>query len=151
MKPTITGLESSRYSKSVDKSLWIKNLPERLYKESLGTILNFAIEGLKRFIGNGMELTYIETSDRYVDEYKNDANSFISFITQFVQYENGGVLLSGDLFGAYGEYCSQNMLTSIGVNKCSKILLEVFPEAEKSTFGHSGSKCYKGLKCTYPN
>lgn len=139
-----------RYSKSVDKSLWIKNLPERLYKESLGTILNFAIEGLKRFIGNGMELTYIETSDRYVDKYRNDANNFISFITQFVQYENGNVLLSRDLFGAYGEYCSQNMLTSIGENKCSKMLLEVFPEAKKSTFGHSGSKCYKGLKCTYP-
>lgn len=140
-----------RYSKSVDKSLWIKNLPERLYKESLGTILNFAIEGLKRFIDNGMELTYIETSDRYVDEYRNDANSFISFITQFVQYENGGVLLSRDLFGAYVEYCSQNMLKSIGTNNCSKMLLEVFPEAEKSTSGHSGSRCYKGLKCTYPN
>lgn len=112
-----------RYNKPVYKSMWIKNLPERLYKESLGTILNFAIEGLKQFIDNGMELTYIKTSDQYVDEYRNDANSFISFITQFVQYENGGVLLSRDLFGAYVEYCSQNMLKSIGTNNCSKIVL----------------------------
>lgn len=139
-----------RYGMSVDKPLWIKNLPERLYNESRGTVLRFSIEGLKRFIGNDMELTYIETSDRYVNEYRNDANSFISFITQFVQYEIGGVLLSGDLFGAYSEYCSQNMLKPIGTNNCSKMLLEVFPKAEKSTAGHSGSKCYKGLKCTYP-
>lgn len=139
-----------RYNKSVDKSMWIKNLPERLYNESLGTILRFAIEGLKRFINNGMELTYIRTSDRYVDGYRNDANSFISFITQFIQYEIGGVLLSGDLFRAYSEYCSQNMLKLIGTNNCSKMLLEAFPEAEKSTSGHSASRCYKGLICTYP-
>ncbi len=138
-----------RYNKSVDKSMWINNLPERLYKESLGTILRFAIEGLKRFIDNGMELTYIETSNLYVDEYRNDANSFISFITQFVKCESNGILLSKNLFGAYSEYCSQNMLKPIGTNNCSKMLLEVFPEAEKSTSGHSGNRCYKGLKCTY--
>lgn len=139
-----------RYGRSVDKSLWIKNLPERLYNESRGTVLRFAIEGLKRFIGNDMELTHIETSEKYVSEYRNDANSFISFITQFVQFEIGGVLLSGDLFGAYEEYCSQNKLNSISTNKCSRMLLETFSEATKSTTGHSGSRCYKGLKCTYP-
>ncbi|MCM1382323.1 MAG: phage/plasmid primase, P4 family [Muribaculaceae bacterium] len=140
-----------RYNKSVDKSQWIKNLPERLFIESIGTILRFAIEGLRRFINNGMELTYIETSDQYVDEYRNDANSFISFAIQFVVPSNGGILLSRDLFRAYEEYCSQNGLTSIGTNKCSKMLLEVFPEAEKTTTGHEGSRCYKGLKCTYPS
>ena len=139
-----------RYNKSVDKSMWINNLPERLYKESLGTILRFAIDGLKRFIDNGMELTYIETSNRYVDEYRNDANSFMSFITQFVKYESNGVLLSRDLFRAYSEYCSQNMLKPIGTNKCSSMLLGEFPEASKATSGHSGNKCYKGLKCNYP-
>ncbi len=139
-----------RYNKSVDKSMWINNLPKRLYKESLGTILRFAVEGLKRFIINGMELTHIEMSDRYVDEYRNDANSFMSFITQFVKYESNSILLSRDLFRAYSEYCFQNMLKPIGTNKCSSMLLGKFSEASKATSGHSGDKCYRGLICTYP-
>ena len=139
-----------RYNKSVDKSMQINNLPERLYKESLGTILRFAIDGLKRFIDNEMELTHIEMSDRYVDEYRNDANSFMSFITQFVKYESNSILLSRDLFRAYSEYCFQNMLKPIGTNKCSSMLLGKFSEASKATSGHSGDKCYRGLICTYP-
>lgn len=139
-----------KYNKPVDKSMWINNLPERLYKESLGTILSFAIDGLKRFIDNGMELTYIDTSDRYVNEYRNDANSFISFITQFLMYKSDRILLSKDLFGAYNEYCTQNGLKPIGTNKCSSMLLETFPEAEKTTTGHNGNRCYRGLICMYP-
>ncbi|MCM1060324.1 MAG: phage/plasmid primase, P4 family [Eubacterium sp.] len=140
-----------RYNRSVDKSQWINNLPERLYKESISTILRFAIEGLRRFIYNGMELTHIETSDQYVDEYRNDANSFIFFANQFIVLSSGGILLSRDLFGAYSKYCSQNGLKPIGTNKCSKMLEEIFPEAEKTRIGHIGDRGYNGLKCTYPS
>ena len=88
-----------RYNRSVDKSLWIKNLPERLYKEACGTILRFAIEGLKQFIDNGMELTHIETSDLYVNDYKNNAKFYIDALQlepsefSLIRYPQRGVCL----------------------------------------------------------
>lgn len=138
------------YNRSVDKALWIKDLPGRLYDESLGAVLRFAVEGLKRFINNNMELTYIDTSNQYVSEYKNNANSFISFISCFVRCERNSTLLSSELFDSYNLYCAKNGIKPISVNKCSAMLLNVFPEAGKVRVSHEGSRGYSGLICTYP-
>ncbi len=138
-----------RYTRSIERSLWIQNLTERLYKESRSSVIKFAIEGLRRFIANDMELTCIQTSDAYVSEYRNDANSFLSFINNFIESSPGEILLSSELFKAYTDYCKRNRIEKpIGTNKCSQILTSTF-KTEKTTYGKKSDRCYKNLRCRY--
>lgn len=134
-----------KYDISLDKSQWIDNLAYRLYSEEQGAVLRFAIEGLRQFIENGMELTYADKSTEYVDEYSYSCNSFVSFANDFIKPCQGNKLLSGDILESYDKYCINNRVKPIGSNKCSKILMEMF-NTEKTTIGKAGNKGYTDLQ-----
>lgn len=132
------------YDVSVPKDKWVNNLAERMFFEEKGYLLKFAIDGLLRFIENGMELTYINMSDDLVESYKNSSNSFIEFVNASIRYCPGQKLKSSDIRSAYERFCKRNDMKALATNTCSSILKELF-DTERTTVGHSGDKGFTNL------
>lgn len=150
--PTVTKTDQAYFNRlrilsydvAVPKEKWVDNLAERMFHEEKGYLLRFAIDGLLRFIKNGMELTYINMSDDLVESYKYSSNSFIEFANASIRYCPGQKLKSSDIRSAYERFCKRNDMKALAANICSSILKELF-DTERTTVGHSGDKGFTNL------
>lgn len=132
------------YDSSIPKEQWIDDLDNRMFYEERGAIVRFAIEGLLRFINNGMELTNNSISENLVEKYKYSCNSFVEFANISIKYSPGKKLKSKDIRKAYERYCARNGYKPLATNKCSSILKELF-DTESTTVGNSGDKGYTNI------
>lgn len=136
-----------RYTKSLDKAERINNIDGRIYEEACGAFLRFAINGLKRFINNGFELSYIKKSDSYVSEYMHNANSFSSFASEYIKPAPGEFLLSSEITAAYKDFCNRFSLGKpLYSNVWSGILKSLFNVEDSRSAKARG---YENLRCTY--
>lgn len=136
-----------RYTKSLDKAERINNIDGRIYEEARGAFLRFAIIGLKRFIENGYELSYIKKSNYYVTEYMNNANSFSAFASEYIKPAPGEFLLSSEITAAYTDYCKKFSLGKpLYANVWSGILKSLFNVEDSRSAKARG---YENLCCTY--
>lgn len=150
--PTVTKTDQAYFNRlrilsydvSVPKEKWVDNLAESMFYEEKGYLLRFAIDGLLRFIENGMELTYRNMSDDLVESYKYSSNSFIEFANASIRYCPGQKLKSSDIRSAYERFCKRNDMKALATNTCSSILKELF-DTERTTVGHSGDKGFTNL------
>lgn len=142
-----TRIRIIRYTRSLDKVERINNIDGRIYEESRGAFLRFAIDGLKRFIENGYELSYIKKSDSYVSEYMYNANSFSLFASEYIETAPGEFLLSSEIIAAYKDFCNELSLGKpLNSNVWSGILKSLFDVEDSRT---SKARGYQNLRCTY--
>lgn len=138
-----------KYDHSIPKSEWINNLEDSILEHELGYVLRFAIEGLKRYIGNGMEISAKEESDSYVYHTRIEENSFTDFINQFIVASDDGILLNAELYEAYYDYCNRNRLDMVKVERiCHQALVARF-NAKPDRFGKRRDRGFRGIKLCY--
>ena len=86
------------------------HLSEKLIQEASG-ILNWAIEGLKRYIANGYKLSYSAMLDEKEREYQEETESVCMFITAFgYQKSDKQTTKLSDLVVEYRQYCDTHSL-----------------------------------------
>lgn len=136
-----------QYTRSIAKAERINNIDGRIYKEARGEFIRFAIEGLKRFIENGCELSCIDKSDAYVSDYMCNVNSFSSFASECIMPSPGGILLSTEIIAAYEDYCNKFSLGKpLHANVWYNTLLSMF---DTSKYHSAKTRGYNNLRCTY--
>lgn len=136
-----------RYTKSLGKAERINNIDGRIYEEARGIFLQFAINGLKKFIKNGYELSYINRSDSYVSKYMYNANSFAAFASEYIKPAPGEFLPSSEITAAYTDYCKKFSLGKpLYANVWSSILKSLFNVEDSRSAKARG---YENLCCIY--
>jgi P4 family phage/plasmid primase-like protien len=134
------------FEHTVPKENWISNIENRLINEELGYILQFAIEGLKRYIDNGMEISGKEESDNTVCEAKVTVNSFSEFANDCLETcSDEFYILNSELFSCYEEYCIKNHMNKECNNICSQYLTLNF-NAQRVQVGKNRDRGYKGIR-----
>lgn len=132
------------YDYSLPKKEWIPDIEDHLLEEK-GALLAFAIQGLRRFINNGYELTNILESNYNVERYKSSSNSFASFANDCIEECDGAFLPSGEIDRIYRKYCNCNGFKPLANNVWSRIICELFA-TERSKKGHSCTRGYSGIR-----
>lgn len=93
------------------------NLARKIIAEELPGILNWVLEGMKRFLTNGYQLTKSPMCEAALDAYKANSNSVISFFNECCvpcdDYEQKGK----DIYDAYKSFCYEEKLNYLGQKK----------------------------------
>lgn len=138
-----------RYDHSIPQSEWIKGIEDGILNDEKGFLLRFAIEGLKRYLANDMEISTKEESDSYVYDYQAPEDSFTDFINQFIVVSDDGILLNSELYEAYYDYCDRNRLDKVkGDRTCHQTLVARF-NAKPDRFGKNRDRGFRGIKLCY--
>jgi len=84
--------------KGVDKGFFIKDLEKRLVEERSG-ILNRVVTAYDRLLKNGF--SHCDTLDNMKTDIRKNADSVYDFLTDFVEYKEGGKVFAEDIYNAY--------------------------------------------------
>lgn len=138
-----------RYNHTLPQNEWIKDIDRIILELELGYVLRFAIEGLKSYIVNGMELSHKGDSDSYVYEAKLNENSFVDFASQFICVSEDGIVMNSALYEAYYDYFGRNKLVIVSDDRfCKKTPVENY-NAIYCRFGKYRDRGYRGIKLCY--
>lgn len=108
-----------RFDNSVPKSMRDPDLREKLSEECDG-ILMWAIVGLKRLIGNNYEFTQTERTQAELQRYRVENNSVLSFVEEYCELSDAGVVVRDELFSRYKEYCNSAGLKPLSQTNFNK-------------------------------
>ncbi len=98
-----------RFDKSVPPEKRDPNLRERVATERNG-ILIWALEGLRRLIGNNYLFTETDKTRLELQRYKVESNSALMFLEECCEIKEGAECVREQLFERYREYCNRNGL-----------------------------------------
>lgn len=84
-----------------------RRLKDTLRKpEVLSGLLNWALEGLRKYRIDGVEPT--DAVIDATDEYRRDSDKLGKFIAECLEYKNGRNIQAKTVYDAYSEWCSSN-------------------------------------------
>jgi len=110
-----------------------KNLLSKLTTpEEMSGILNWALEGLRRLLGNDKfsgNLTIEETREKYTQ----GSNPVKSFAEQRLEPKKGNILPKNDVYKAFIKYCEKHKLPTCAKNAFSMRLPEYIATTETRT------------------
>jgi len=98
-----------RFDKSVPPEKRDPNLRERIAAERDG-ILTWALDGLRRLIGNSYLFTETDGTRREIQRYKVESNSALMFLEECCEIKDGAECVRDLLFERYRDYCNKNGL-----------------------------------------
>lgn len=106
-----------------------RTLAKKIISKELGGILNWAIEGAQRLIGQNWEFTISESTTAMMEQAIEDANSFLAFINSpnTVLFAQGATVTSSDLYTTYERWCEDNALKPLAMRTVSNWLKENAP------------------------
>lgn len=95
---------------TITKKEEIRNYQDTIIAEELPGILNWVLEGMKRFIDSGYKLTESPMCEAALEEYKSDTNSVISFFNDCCTPCDDYAQKGKDIYKAYAKYCEEEEL-----------------------------------------
>jgi len=114
----------------------IYNIDELLSTDNAKSyLLNLGLKGIKRIYNNGCEISYSKTIDEITQEYKLDNDSVLAYINE---YSNVDGNLASEVYDQYKEFCEDNNLKPVSMQKFSKRLSSVgYQSKVKKVLGKS--------------
>ena len=111
MSERLNFIHSRNVIEEKDRDIYLR---DKLNKEASG-ILNWALDGLRDFIGNGHKLCKCKSSDLLMAEYRCRYDTFYSFIYERCEFskDKTAYIKKTDLENEYEQYCLENDLTAI--------------------------------------
>lgn len=137
-----------KYDHTIPRNEWINNIERTILAEELGCVLRFAIEGLKRYVANGMEITSYDESEICIENSRIEENSFSEFSNRYITVSEGNIIMNSELFGAYEDYCKRNHLKAVDLRTRSQILTSYF-NAQAYRHGKNRDRGYIGISLNY--
>lgn len=114
----------------------IYNIDELLSTDNAKSyLLNLGLKGIKRIYENGCDISFSQTITDVMTEYKLDNDSVLAYITEFPDIDNN---LVSEVYDQYKEFCSDNNLKPVSMQKFSKRLSTVgYRSSVKKIMGKS--------------
>lgn len=98
----------------------IYNIDELLSTDNAKSyILNLGLKGIKRIYENGCEISYSQTIEEVTKEYKLDNDSVLAYINEYSSIDGN---LVSEVYDQYKEFCEDNNLKPVSMQKFSKRL-----------------------------
>lgn len=136
------------YGNTIPKTEWVKDIDRRILAEESGFVLRFAIDGLKRYLTNNMEITCYDESEICIENSRIEENSFSEFSNRYITVSEGSIVMNSDLFEAYEDYCKRNHLETVDSRTRNRILTSCF-NAQTYRYGKNRDRGYIGISLNY--
>lgn len=125
-----------------------KHLLEKLaIDEELSGLLNLALQGLKRLLGNG-EFSNHLSIDRTTEIYERMSSPLLAFIQDCVMQDAEGWIAKDEFYTIYVRYCQDNKLPAYAKNVVSKDLPRHLPNITEERRSYKGNRVrgWKGIR-----
>jgi phage/plasmid-associated DNA primase len=105
-----------KFPRTFDKGTADARLLEKLTTgEELSGLLNWALAGLRRLMGNGFVFSNSKSVDEVREEYIRMSNPVEAFFMDMVEEDPEKRIAKADLYQAYASYCKAKKLTSVSM------------------------------------
>ena len=121
-----------RFTHAVPKEKRDPMLLDKFRGEADG-IFRFALEGLRQVINNDYRFDETEKNRTELQQYKEDSDSVLSFVSECCEVKKGTETGSTRLFDLYKKYCDESGMKPYSQRKFVSMLTEAFPETERGT------------------
>jgi putative DNA primase/helicase len=136
-----------RYNHSIPPEERDPNLVEKLQGEADGIFL-YALEGLKRLMGNDYRFTTTETNEKELQKYREDSNSVLAFIKENCELDAGSEVPTMEFYNQYKAYCDSCGVTPFAQRRVSDEIAVLFPMITKARDKVGSRRIWKGIKIT---
>jgi putative DNA primase/helicase len=138
-----------RFDKSVPAEKRDPNLRERIAAERNG-ILIWALEGLRRLIGNSYLFSETQRTRDEVTRYRIESNSALTFMAEFCEIgvagsAGGKWIAREELYTRYKDFCSANGMKCQSQTNFNKEVESFSPEVRRGQDKVSGRRVWRGI------
>ena len=137
-------LEENAYKYSL-QDIKDPNLLEKLRNEADGIFL-FALEGLRRLIGNNYKFSVTERNNRELDQYREESDNVLSFVGECCELGEGFDYGSTELYNAYKGFCDDSGVKPYSQKNFVKQLMANFPGLERGVDKLGKRRIITGLR-----
>ena len=134
-----------RFSHPVPEDKRDPDLIDKFRKEADGIFL-FALEGLRRLMGNGFRFSVTKENEEELQRYREESDSVLSFVKECCETGDGFRASSTELFSAYKAYCEECGLIPYSQRKFVQQVLTAFPSVQKEIDRMAKRRMLKGIR-----
>lgn len=134
-----------RFDHAVPEDIKDPNLLEKLRNEADGIFL-FALEGLRRLIGNNYKFSVTERNIRELDQYREESDNVLSFVGECCELGEGFDYGSTELYNAYKGFCDDSGVKPYSQKNFVKQLMANFPGLERGVDKLGKRRIITGLR-----
>lgn len=134
-----------RFDHAVPEDIKDPNLLEKLRNEADGIFL-FALEGLRRLIGNNYKFSITERNIRELDQYREESDNVLSFVGECCELGEGFDYGSTELYNAYKGFCDDSGVKPYSQKNFVKQLMANFPGLERGVDKLGKRRIITGLR-----
>ena len=134
-----------RFTQPVPEEKRDAELLDKFTAEADGIFL-FAVEGLRRLIGNKYKFSETEATRAEVQRYRVDSNSVLSFVEDCCAIESEAETERGELFNHYREYCRNAGLSPVSQKTFNKDFELAHPGVKRGVDRLGKRRVWKGIR-----
>lgn len=134
-----------RFDHAVPEDIKDPNLLEKLRNEADGIFL-FALEGLRRLIGNNYKFSVTERNNRELEQYREESDNVLSFVGECCELGEGFDYGSTELYNAYKGFCDDSGVKPYSQKNFVKQLMANFPGLERGVDKLGKRRIITGLR-----
>lgn len=134
-----------RFDHAVPEDIKDPNLLEKLRNEADGIFL-FALEGLRRLVGNNYKFSVTERNNRELDQYREESDNVLSFVGECCELGEGFDYGSTELYNAYKGFCDDSGVKPYSQKNFVKQLMANFPGLERGVDKLGKRRIITGLR-----
>ncbi|GHU34892.1 hypothetical protein FACS1894105_02500 [Clostridia bacterium] len=109
-------------------------------------IFMFALEGLKRLIGNKYKFSETESTRAELHRYRVDSNSVLSFIDEHCTLEESAITERNTLFDFYRDYCKSGNMQPVSQKTFNKDFELAYPGIARGTDRVAKRRTWLGIR-----
>lgn len=132
--PEIKDIESSQaftdrlifliFNRSTPKKEIDYRLEEKLIND-IDVIFTQSMYALKELVGNNFQFILPKDSQKFLEEYSNNQNHVLEFISECCRLEDGAKVHTKNLYKMYQKFCEQNCIAMYNLTKFSEYISNV--------------------------
>lgn len=134
-----------RYDHSIPAEKRDPFLTDRLVAETDGILL-FALEGLRRLMGNGWKFSETERNRIELQTYREDSNSALSFLRDCCTEDADSEVPTVEMYTAYKDYCTKSGLLPCSQKTLIQEIRNAKPEVKYGRDKLGKRRTWRGLK-----
>jgi putative DNA primase/helicase len=132
-----------RFEKSVPMDKRDPNLRERIACERDGILL-WALEGVRRLIGNSYIFSETQRTRTELQRYKIESNSVLTFVDEYCEVGSGFIAREA-LYQHYKDFCQESGLRAMSQTRFNSELEGNFTEIRRGQDRVSTRKVWRGI------
>ena len=121
-------------------------LAQKIIKNELPGVLNWALEGLKRLMTNNWKFSNTKTTEETRLDYIRKSDPVRAFFEDAVVVDPNGAVAKAELYHAYTQYCNENKLERVGDVAFFKGLEKLGVDIHNVSFKRVEGKAIRFLK-----